>query len=162
MAFTTTPQPITAGPNRGTFSHASTEYLETASSTFKKGAPIIFTSGLTAEAGTTPVAGIVGFAEEAGNNVAASAANKTRVLTAQGGAVFEGTFGESDSSVALAQAQLGVNYGLTKDPTSGIWYVDKGKVTTDACVTIVGFRGAVGDTDARVYFVVRNSMVVNA
>ena len=155
-------KPITVGPNRGTNAHASENLLEGASQTFKKGSPIIFTSGYAVTGGSNP-GDIVGFAEEAGENNSTAGAKKVRVLLADGGQVFEGTFANNGDAVALAQTDLGLDYGLTAQAVTGLWYVDKNITAgANARVTIVGFRDAVGTSNARVYFKVQNDQVAHA
>lgn len=146
-------QSITAGPNEGTFSHASEDMLEAATQTFKKGAPIEPSAGYMAEG--SALTAIVGFAEQDGHNVAAGA-SKVRVLKFSGGQIFEGTLGVDNGGAAdlvtLLQTHLGSGVVIKKDTTSSKWYLD---TTSTTHAVIVGFRDAVGSANARVYFKVK-------
>lgn len=70
--------------------------------------------------------------------------------------VFQGTLGNSsDNTLALlAQAQIGVIYGLTKDAGNNFWYVDQFKTTAaaGACVEIVELIDPIGTLNGRVAF----------
>lgn len=56
--------------------------------------------------------------------------------------IFQALFDNSAGNVAAdwtpTQADLGVNYGLTKDATKPYWYVDKNKTGANAVLQIVG------------------------
>lgn len=52
------------------------------------------------------------------------------------GNVFAGLFGNAGASQLPATTDIGVYYGLTKDSTTGYWYVDKAK-TADADVAVL-------------------------
>jgi len=150
-------RPFMAGPTAGYGAHVSEVQKEGATQTFKKGAPLVVSSGYLIEASADPTE-IFGIAEEDGENASAGV-KSTRFMRPTPGNTFEGTFSNGGTAVALAQTDLGVDYGITKDDTTGFWYVDKAKTTTSARVTIVGFRDAVGATDARVFFVFHNDQL---
>lgn len=60
----------------------------------------------------------------------------------------------TDADGTIAQAHLGAIFGLTKDATTGYWYVDIDKNTAalGACVEIIGFVDPVGTLHGRVIF----------
>lgn len=66
---------------------------------------------------------------------------------------FVAMLGNAGASVALAQAQVGVIYGLTKD-MNNYWYVDTSKstVATGAVVQVVGLLDPIGTNPGRVLF----------
>lgn len=71
--------------------------------------------------------------------------------------IFEAIFDNSNGVVAAdytpTQADIGKNYGMTKDPNN-LWYVDKNKTAGNAVVQIVGINPLDGFTvNARVRFV---------
>lgn len=77
--------------------------------------------------------------------------------------VFQALFDNSAGAVAAdytpVQANLGVNYGLTKD-ANGFWYVDKNKTGGSAVVQIVGLpAGPLGYVNAPVNFVFLTSAI---
>lgn len=63
--------------------------------------------------------------------------------------IFEALFDNSAGNVAAdytpTAADVGVNYGLTKD-ANGLWYVDKGKTGAAAVLQIVGLNPLYGST----------------
>lgn len=163
-------RPIVAGPNRGTFSHASIDELFKTGETFKKGALLVADAGTGtyAEAASTDPGGILGFADEPAVHVPAKP-GFSRYLPAYQAAVFEGTLATDDGGNAiphaLVQTDLFASYGLSKDAATGLWYVD---TNTNASVVIVGFKTAddngspIGDEDARVYFIVKTAQTIIA
>ncbi len=161
---------INAGPNRGTNAHASATFNEKASQVFKAGTPMKATSGYLLENTTTDGTDTdtyVGFAEEDGHNAAADDAKVHRVLLADGGQVFEGTLATAAGgtanaplAVALAQTDLWAKYALAKQTSSNLWYLDQNN-TTQKKVLIVGFRDAVGTSNARVYFKLLKSAILD-
>lgn len=164
---------IISGPNQGTVSHASATYNEKASQTFKGGAALIASSGYLVEDTTTDGTStnkVAAIAEEDGHNASADDAKIHRVLQVGGGQVFEGTLatssggsGNAPLAVALAQTDLWASYNLAKQTSSGLWYIDQADGGgSNVRVLIVGFRDAVGTSNARVYFKVLNSKQVNA
>jgi hypothetical protein len=52
-------------------------------------------------------------------------------------ALFDNSVGAVAADYTPTQADIGVNYGLTRD-ANGYWYVDKGKTGAGAVVTVVG------------------------
>lgn len=143
--------PVTAsGPSLGINAHPVIDGLEVNSSTFLRGAVLIDSgSGTLQEAGANP-ADIVGVAILAGQN---GTSKTTKFNPAIRGVVFEGQIDQDAGDLALLQTHLWGKYGITKEATSGYWYVDVDKTGANARVVVVGFKSAVGDTKARVYFV---------
>lgn len=152
-------RPITVARAYGLTSKPSEQQPEGADQTFKQGAPLVASSGNLIEASSDPSGGvIVGFAAEDGHD-ADAAAELIRFYPAIAPIVFEGTLVASNTvAVALAATDRFVKYGLVKDTTTGFWCIDQSE-TSSTCVFIVGFRDAIGTTDARVYFVVEADKV---
>lgn len=113
------------------------------------GSVLTLSSGQLALATTGPTTGIVGIALQAYNsepgqnqmNSPAVTTGPTTILSfavAIGTTIFASKFTNNSATyIAPATADIGVNYGLTKQ-TSGIWTVDKNITGASACVTIVG------------------------
>lgn len=142
--------PFRSGPSWGTVSHPIVSSLEANSSTFKIGSVIIVNaSGLLTEGGVNPVS-IFGIAAQAGQN---GTSKVGQFQPAAPNLVFEGQLDTTAGGLALAQTDLGAQYGITKDSTSTFWFVDVTKTGANARVTLVGFRDAVLATTARVYFI---------
>lgn len=132
--------------------HTSTISLtgpEAASETYKKGAVLVAASGKLQEGGANPV-GIVGVAEEPGENLA-SGSPKVRYVPALPNQMFEGSIDDNGDlgNGAIAAADLYAEYGVTED-AAGVWYIDKGKTTTLARFRILEFVDAVGTVNGRV------------
>jgi len=75
--------------------------------------------------------------------------------------IFIGLEGGSttDADGTIAATDLGAIFGLTKDATTGFWYVDKDITTTagGACVEVVELIDAVGTLHGRVAFKVTSA-----
>jgi hypothetical protein len=69
---------------------------------------------------------------------------------------FQGLLGNSATAAnaVLAQAQVAAIFGLTKDATTGFWYVDNNITTTaaGACVEVLSLIDPVGTLNGRVEF----------
>lgn len=65
---------------------------------------------------------------------------------------FTALFGNNGASATPAITDVGVYYGLTKDATTGYWYVDKNKTTvgTSTAVRIVGIDPATSAQGANI------------
>ena len=123
-------------------------YKEEASQTFRRGAVLIqdaTTKDEVEEAGTDPVARIVGIAAEAASGTA-----DTQILVhlAEPGVEFVGHVQDTGT---LAVGNIGTNYGLVYDSTFTIWRVDLSD-TTNVNVTVTRFVDEVGDVNGRVGF----------
>lgn len=122
---------------------------EAAAQTYEKGALLISSSGKVATAGADPaLETLIGVAN---HNSTGTTDTDVEYIPALPHITFEGTFSSGGTGVALLQSDLWVAYGVAVDATTKVWYVDKAD-TTNIRVVIVGFRDAVGTTDARVYF----------
>ena len=70
-------------------------------------------------------------------------------MPAREATIFDAIFDNSSATASLAsnftptQADIGVNYGLTKDAAGAFWYIDKNKTGAAAILQIVGL-GALG------------------
>ncbi len=91
---------------------------EKASSTFKKGAPIILASGVADEASTGPST-VAYIAAEDAHNGATDGLYKILAWRVVAGDQWEVSFEDS-----FAIADYGGNYGIVKDATTGFWFVD--------------------------------------
>jgi hypothetical protein len=134
----------------GTHSHPMIAFREAASQTFKKGCPVVFTSGgSTVEEDTTDPQPIVGVAEHD-----ASGTTNANVLVSPAfpGVQFEGILGNGDlTDYTLAAADVGDLYGLARDATNLGWFVDK-QDTTNVRVRVTGLKDPAGTVNGRVYF----------
>ena len=175
-------QPIIPSSIMGGFDIPTLPYNDIDSATYKVGAPLVVSAGaeLTEATAASPTTGIVGIALQAGTNLTtapeypnygeiyptgaalsgAGAVSPLLFVPALPGLVFEGTFASNGNDVAIGAdgSDLYVKYGLSKDATSGYWYVDKNKTTTNGSVTIVGIKNVqdivLGTTlGVRVFFV---------
>lgn len=132
-----------------------------ATQTFKEGSPLILSSQQLVIAVTAPVSGgptLVGMAASDAPTVTGAAFPYYPFFPS---IVLEATLaGAASAATVLAAAthfQLPV--GLTLVTATGFWYADTSAAT---CATIVGFRDAVGTTDARVYILLDYDVTVYA
>ena len=121
-----------------------------ATQTFVRGNLVyIDSSGYLAEcaytAATAPTA-IYGVAAEDATNTTATAAHLIKVGVY---VITPGSVWSARSDAATAQADLGIDCEVKLD--TSVWYVDKGAVTTNTAVNIVGFdpRDALTTTNGR-------------
>ena len=152
---------------------------EAATQTFKTGVPLVLSSGTVQEAAFAGAEIVYGVSTEDGHNLTtantaeelsigtppnmASAKiipvgapikdGKCGVYAADGRNMFSGML--KDGQV-FTQAMVGATYGITKDATSGFWYVDNTDTTGDnEVVRIVGVDSSSPNTaagGARVFF----------
>lgn len=149
-------QPIACVEGFGTHSIPMVpNQLEGSGATFKKGNPVVWTSGVIQIAGTTPTSGVVGIA----NNDASGTANTAvGVIPALPSLIFEISIdGAASNSNApgtgsLAQSAVGNIYGITEDEASENWYLDTSKSGSNQVVRLVGFQtnATSGSNDAGV------------
>lgn len=141
---------------------------EAATQTFKTGTPLAMSSGnYAAWGGSAPTAlpVILGISLQAGQNLATantpvpnnygSVPNQSSAVNvfgtgpvvlggqpfAQAGAgnVFAALFGATGANYTPTTANIGVRYGLTKDSSTGFWYIDTDKTAAnDVAVLITG------------------------
>jgi len=180
--------PLNAAYTLGGFDIPMLPFNEANSATFKNGAllGISAASGTLVEAtAALPTVQIAGIAQQAGTNNASAPVYPNYGLVYPAGAssgqassvvgaalsvapllfvpalphvVFEGTFANNGSDINIAAVNVFTKYGMTKDATSGFWYVDGNKTTTNASVLIIGIKNpqdlTLGTTKGgRVYFV---------
>src|SRR5271157_1005581 len=174
--------PITASTPLGGFDVPSLSYNDIDSATYKIGALLTPSAGaeLTEATSASPTTAIIGVALQAGSNLAtapefpnygntyptgvastgATTVTPLLFVPARPSLVFERTLANNgaDYAVAADGANLYVKYGLTKDSSSGYWYVDINKTTTNASVLVVGIKNVQDvtlgtTTGVRVYFV---------
>lgn len=126
--------------------------------TFKEGSPLILSSQQLVIGTTTPTSGLVGMAAQDAPTVQGAAVQYYPFLP---GLILEATLAGAASlaTVLAAATHLQLAVGLTLVTASGFWYADT-SVTT--CATIIGFKDAVGTTDARVYIVLDGDVTVYA
>lgn len=126
MAF----RPFPAIPNRGR--HIRERALADGAD-FVAGACVTTTAGEIDESGADPVL-ILGFAAEPTDYPGGEDFNPGQrlVFVAESNSTFWIT-GSADGTTHAepVQADVGVEYGLTKDATTGVWYLDKAKVSAD-------------------------------
>ena len=158
-------QPIAPYRDEGLHSTPSDQKPEAASQTFKVGAPLVWSSGYLAEAGTNPteifgvsLAAGHGFTYAGGPAVAVDEAipplNLCGFVPIGPGVIFaisvDKASGQGTSSAILAQASEGVTFGITKDSTTGYWYLDVDKTATYLVVRVVGFIDPPSTVNGRV------------
>lgn len=145
-------QSFRCATNIGVKNAPTLTYPEAASQTFKKGAPIVFTSGGTTveEGGTNPTF-IIGIADHDGQNTTASA--KDTATTPLTELTFEGILGNGDlTDYTLLAADVGDRYGITKAAGGG-WFVDKQKTAVLNCrVVVLRLKDPAGTVNGRVFF----------
>ena len=131
-----------------------TSYLPKAAATdFKGGAPIITSSGLATEAGSDPALNtVMGVAQ---HNAALSGYGSTDCFMDRidNGDMFEGSVDKSGTfgTGTTAASQRGTRYGIAKDATSGLWYVDLDD-TTNVRVRVEELIDAAAVVQGRVGF----------
>lgn len=149
---------------QGNATPSSEDNLEAASQTFVIGSLLIASAGLITIAGTNPTTGLVGVAEQNGNNDAGSLTTD-RYIPIVPGMVFEISVdkasGLGGASANIAQSSLYTGFGVTKD-ANGIWYLDVDKAGANVVVMPVAFRDPPGTIQGRVYVMFKNSTLVNA
>lgn len=134
--------------------HAATVYVrgtvsiaEKATQTFKRGAPLIYNGGYVEEAGSAPST-VTFIAAEDGHNGASDGTYNVICWPIIAGDLYYVSLLD-----AIAQAQLGANYGLVKDATTKFWYLST--ADTGDQMTVKTFEGGpggaeIGDTKSRV------------
>jgi len=148
---------------------------EGAGQVYLAGAPLVFSSGNLVEGTTDSLTGIVGVAENPGQNLAVAgfyagtsvvagitvpitgAPNQgPMIIPALPGVVFEGnlaatTAGDPDQTSTLAQTDVGSTFDLAKGATSKLWYLNR-TLSGNKRAVVVGLKDAIGTTSGRVYF----------
>ena len=142
-------------PSRYNESQRFHTYPLSAGQDFQKGAPVVLEAGGTvAETGTDP-ASILGFAtaDKSGYDWQTDSFGHVtpRVPVAESTQEFRGTL----TGTHVAATDIGAEFGLVEDGTTGYWVVDRTE-TTAARVTIIGVEDEAvdGDTNVPVRFIV--------
>jgi hypothetical protein len=164
-------QPITLAAQMMVGSIAPFLAPEDASETYGRGAVLdIGTNTIREDAagGNTTLIGI------SADRASGTTNNLSPYYPAFPGVVFEGNLstgpGASPTAFTLVVGAFGNDYesGLDTSQTSdqgntitGVWYVDQ-SATTNTIFTVIGFKDAVGTSDARVYFVFDQSITAYA
>src|SRR5262245_52523243 len=101
--------PIIAAATEGLYSVPSMEGIEAAAQSFKRGAPVIISSGSIAVAAANPRS-VIGFAEENASGVTGA---KRRIIPALPHVVFEGSLESAGAlgTLALTQAHVWAEVG---------------------------------------------------
>lgn len=138
-------EPFSPGPH----TRGQLWIAEKASQTFKRGALIIVTSGYALEASAAP-ATIAYIAAEDAHNGATDGLYQIGVWT-----IAPGDLWYISHKQALAQTDLGGNYGLVRDSATGFWYSDS--ADTNDQVTMRSYPSgpggsAIGDLQSRAIF----------
>ena len=132
------------------------EFLEAATQTFKKGAPVVLNAaGYITECGADP-AMILGIATRDGQNGTAAGDKKQVIELAHVDNCFLGNLDNGLGTIGGTQATIGAaGYGIAKHAGSGKWYID-GSDTTAKRVKVWKFYdeglGLITDNLARFFF----------
>ena len=150
--------PMIPGPSYGLSAHPLENVLEVNSATYKKGAILVMSANLLAEGGANPVQ-IAGVANIPGQNGTSKTGQFHPAIPSF---VFEGQIDDAtlNNTYALVAGDLMAQYGISKDPTSSLWFVDKSKTGANARVTVVRFKDAVAALNPRVYFIFKVSQTL--
>ncbi len=146
----------------GLGSTPSIEFLEAATQTFKRGAPLQWASGYVSEASADDDE-IIGIAETDAHNDTSAGTHVMRVIPALPGMVFSGHLGNGSgltTDYTTLQTDIGAVYGIVKDGTNLGWLVDQDE-TTNVRVRVIGFQDAVGTANGRVYFIFLSYMNID-
>lgn len=139
-------------PDCAVGSHIVRQGLEAASQSFKKGAPLVESSGYLAEATSGAALDIVGFALTEGNNDSSAGTSTVSYIPTELCPVWRGKLAGA-SPHTLAQTDLFTEYGLAKN-SSGYWYVDYDESSAaHKSVSVVGLTDEVGTSNGEVQFV---------
>lgn len=137
-------------PAQAIGAHLIRSQAEGLSQTFKRGAPLVFSSGYLVEATSGAALDIVGFALTAGHNAAAGAYNVDYVPV-EFCRSWKGKLAGATAH-AIAQTDLGTAYGLASNG-DGTWYVDADESTAEQkSVTVTELIDAIGTEDGWVKF----------
>ena len=125
------------------------EGLESSSVTHVKGCPLVDSgSGYLAAATSAAVVNVVGVSLVDGDNDSSAGTSIMQYVPATPGQEFVAAL-----DATIAQTHLYGAYGLEYDSSSATWIVDTGESSSSQkCVTITGFRDAVGTANGLVYF----------
>lgn len=134
-------------------------YDEAAGQTFKKGAYVTLNASAQVVEATSPnPVRILGIASEDAENLTTGGDSKTHVWIACDDTIFVGNI-----STTTAATDVGGRYGVLKNASSPFnWQVDKTVAVTSARVIVIQLdpRDGVGDTNARVHFIIQSSAAI--
>lgn len=124
-----------------------------AATNFKRGAPVIRTAGLAVEAGADPALNTVEGVSQSDMATSGYGSTDCPVSQIDNGDTWIGSVDDSGSfgTGVSAVAQKGTRYGIAKDATSGLWYIDIAD-TTAVRVRVEELIDAVGTIQGRVEF----------
>src|ERR1043166_4989332 len=127
-----------------------------ASQSFKKGAPLIYTSGYLVVAASAPIDtddNIVGFAAEDATSGSAGVYTM-HYVPAIPGVIFEGTLEDATNfDHALVATNLGLSYVIDTDTSSKAWFLDE-NTTTKGIAKIIELVDPIGTVRGKARFVV--------
>lgn len=139
-------------PDLAVGSHHIRNAPEAASQSFKKGAPLVESSGYIAEATSGAAVDIIGFAITEGHNDSSAGDHTVDYYPIELCPVWLGKLAGA-SQHTLAQTDLWTEYGLAKN-SSGYWYVDYDESSAaHKSASIVGLVDDVGTSNGWVKFV---------
>jgi len=125
--------------------------------TFKGGVPLELSSNQVIEyAGSNPIAAI------SVSPASGTQATARQCIPAIQGCVFQGTVDKAGAigTYALLATDQGKEYGLTKDTTTGLFYIDVDKTTSNARVYIISLIDPPGTVRGRVKFVITGDQIL--
>jgi len=132
-------------------SHLLRTEKEAASQTFKRGAPLVASSGYLAEATSGAALDIVGFAVTEGHNDSSAGTSTVQYVPTELCNAWQGKLAAT-AGHTLAQTNLFTAYGLAKN-AGGYWYVDSDESSaSQKSATVVGIIDAIGTSDGWVRF----------
>lgn len=156
MAFTSIPlsKTIHASQRQGLMSTPIYNGPEGSSQTFKRGAPLVYSSGYLVVA-TTPIDtgdAIVGFALRDGANDTAH--STLPYVPALPHMVFEGVLSNASTGThTSAQTDQGLTFAIDTDTSTKAWALDFSN-TTNPSALVIALVDPIGTVDGRVRFVV--------
>lgn len=122
---------------------------EAVSSSWKRGAPLIYSSGYVAILGTAgaETTRIIGFAAKDATGVTGA---NVPYYEANDYNLFEGSLINSTTAYVSVATNIGTDYALIQSTND--WYIDISDATTNTKVEVIKFIDDIGDTNARVIF----------
>lgn len=124
--------------------------IEGATQSFKKGAPLVYSSGKLVEA--TDAADQAAMAGMAAHTASGTTDTAVKYVPFIPGVIFEVTLMTgSEADFTLVQTNIGLAYAIAK-AASGAWFLDNAD-TTNPEFRVVGFKDPVGTVNGRVYCV---------
>lgn len=134
-------QPIQAAHGQGGWGNQMVYHgIEGATQSYKIGAPLVNSSGSLIEASTNPTA-VIGVAYAAASGITA---NDTLYMPAIGDTAYflisiDKASAQGGANAKLAATNIYATYGITKDSTTGYWYLDVDKSGANQVVRVFGF-----------------------